>query len=117
MTKKKQIIFSSLLGIVLLGVIFWPKHREVEPLDEVDVTDSVEVQEIVYKYGIPIDDYDVDFGVVGRNQNLSSILDRHGVGKRKVYQLTEASKMFLMSGRSEAGRLTPYFPAGIVCRR
>lgn len=92
MTKKKQIIFSSLLGIVLLGVIFWPKHREVEPLDEVDVTDSVEVQEIVYKYGIPIDDYDVDFGVVGRNQNLSSILDRHGVGKRKVYQLTEASK-------------------------
>lgn len=64
MTKKKQIIFSSLLGIVLLGVIFWPKHREVEPLDEVDVTDSVEVQEIVYKYGIPIDDYEVDFGVV-----------------------------------------------------
>lgn len=92
MTKKKQIIFSSLLGIVLLGVIFWPKHREVEPLDEVDVVDSVEVQEIVYKYGIPVDDYDVDFGVVNRNQNLSTILDRHGVGKKKVYQLTEASK-------------------------
>lgn len=92
MTKKKQIIFSSLLGIVLLGVIFWPKHREIEPLDEVDVVDSVEVREIVYKYGIPVDDYDVDFGVVNRNQNLSSILDRHGVGRKKVYQLTEASK-------------------------
>lgn len=92
MTKKKQIIFSSLLGIVLLGVIFWPKHREEEPLDEVEVVDSVEVREIVYKYGIPVDDYDVDFGVVNRNQNLSSILDRHGVGKKKVYQLTEASK-------------------------
>lgn len=92
MTKKNQIIFSSLLGVVLLGVIFWPKHRETEPLDEVDVTDSVEVREIVYKYGIPVDDYDVDFGIVNRNQNLSSILDRHGVGKRKVYHLTEASK-------------------------
>lgn len=117
MTKKKQIIFSSLLGIVLLGVIFWPKHREVEPLDEVDVTDSIEVQEIVYKYGIPVDDYDVDFGVVNRNQNLSSILDRHGVGKKKVYQLTEASKKSLMCGKSGADRLMPYFQVGTVCRK
>lgn len=92
MTKKKQIIFSSLLGIVLLVVIFMPKHREVESLDEVDVTDSTEVQEIVYKYGIPMDHYDVDFGVVKRNQNLSSILDKHGVGRKKVYDLTQASR-------------------------
>lgn len=93
MTKKKQIIFSSLLGIVLLVVIFMPKGREeAESLDEVDVTDSTEVREIVYKYGIPLDDYEVDFGVVKRNQNLSTILDRHGVSGRQVHELVQASK-------------------------
>ena len=60
MSKKKQIIFSSLLGIVLLVVIFMPKKETTEPLDEIEVTDSLEVKEITYKYGIPIDDYDVD---------------------------------------------------------
>lgn len=55
MTKKKQIIFSSLLGIVLLVVIFIPKREEDSGvLDEVEVTDSTEVKEIVYKYGIPL---------------------------------------------------------------
>lgn len=92
MTKKKQIIFSSLLGIVLLVVIFIPKHEDVGPLDEVEVTDSVEVQEIVYKYGIPIDDYDVDFGIVKPNQSLSTILQKHGMSLREVFRLTEKAK-------------------------
>ncbi|OKZ45770.1 MAG: hypothetical protein BHV68_00015 [Bacteroidales bacterium 43_8] len=38
MSKKKQIIFSSLLGIVLLVVIFMPKKETTEPLDEIEVT-------------------------------------------------------------------------------
>lgn len=92
MTKKKQIIFSSLLGLVLLGVIFIPKNRDLESLDEVDVTDSTQVMEIVYKYGIPLNNYEVDFGVVKRNQNLSTILERHGVGSKQVHDLSLACK-------------------------
>lgn len=92
MTKKKQIIFSSLLGGVLLVVIFWPKNREIELLDEVEVVDSAEVKEIVYKYGIPIDDYEVDYGVVQRNQSLSTILQKHGLSVRQVHQLSEKAK-------------------------
>ena len=82
MTKKKQIIFSSLLGVVLLVVIFWPKNREIELLDEVEVVDSAEVKEIVYKYGIPIDDYEVDYGVVQRNQSLSTKIGRASCRER-----------------------------------
>lgn len=92
MTKKKQIIFSALLGVVLLVVIFMPKIRETESLDEVEVTDSVEVQEIVYKYGIPIDDYDVDYGIVKRNQSLSVILEKHGLSVGEVHRLTQKTK-------------------------
>lgn len=93
MKKKQQVIFSSVLGIILLAVIFMPKERkEAESLDEVDVTDSVEVQEIVYKYGIPLNDYDVDYGVVKRNQSLSTLLTTHGLSGRQVHELAERSK-------------------------
>ena len=92
MTKKKQIIFSSILGIILLVVIFIPKNWEGESLDEFDVTDSTEVKEIVYKYGIPVDDYDVDYGFVKPNQSLSVILERHGLSVGNVHQLTEKAK-------------------------
>lgn len=108
MTKKKQIIFSSLLGIILLVVIFIPKGENTEEvLDEVEVTDSTEVKEIVYKYGIPIDDYDVDYGFVKPNQSLSVILQKHGLSVSQVHRLVEKSKgVFdvrnLQSGKSYA---------------
>jgi len=92
MSKKKQIIFSSLLGIVLLIVIFMPKEETTEPLDEIEVTDSLEVKEITYKYGIPVDDYDVDYGIVKKNQSLSAILQKHGLPVREVHRLVEKSK-------------------------
>lgn len=92
MTKKKQILFSSLLGIILLIVIFMPKKENPVVLDEVEVTDSLEVQEIVYKYGIPVDDYDVDYGVVRTNQSLSTILEKHGLSVSEVYRLSEKAK-------------------------
>ena len=86
LSKKKQIIFSASLGIILLLVIFYPKNREGIPLDEVEITDSTEVEEIVYKYGIPVDDYDIDYGIVERNQSLSVILEKHGLSAKKVYE-------------------------------
>lgn len=92
MSKKKQILFSTLLGVILLVVIFVPKNRDTEPLDEVEVTDSVEVKEIVYKYGIPVDDYDVDYGFVKPSQSLSVILGNHGLSIGDVYRLSEKSK-------------------------
>lgn len=91
MTKKKQIIFSSLLGVVLLVVIFMPRG-EGDSLDEVDVTDSLEVQEIVYKYGIPVADYDVDYGFVRPNQSLSTILEKHGLAAGDIHKLGEKAK-------------------------
>ena len=93
MTKRKQIIFSSALGIVLLVVIFFPHRKnEVESLDEVEVVDSAGVEEIVYRYGIPMNDYEVDFGVVKKNQSLSAILAGHGLTGRQIHKLSTDSK-------------------------
>lgn len=110
MKTKKQIIFSSLLGIILLVVIFMPKKRtEVESLDEVDVTDSVEVQEIVYKYGIPLSDYDVDYGVVKRNQSLSTILETHGLTGRQVHDLAQSAKGIFDVRKIRGGQSYAFF--------
>jgi len=110
MTKKKQIIFSSVLGIVLLVVIFMPKQRgEMDSLDEVEVTDSTEVEEIVYRYGIPMNDYDVDYGVVKRNQSLSVILGAHGLNGREIHELSEKSKKVFDVRRIREGQAYAFF--------
>lgn len=92
MTKKRQIVFSSLLGIVLLVVVFMPKEWNGESLDEVDITDSTEIKEITYKYGIPVNDYEIDFGVVKPNQSLSTILETHGLTTGQIHELGVKSK-------------------------
>ena len=47
LSKKKQILFSALLGVILLVVIFISKRRDITTLDEVEMTDTAEVQESV----------------------------------------------------------------------
>lgn len=109
MTKKKQIIFSSLLGIVLLVVIFIPKNWETESLDEVEVTDSTEVKEIVFRYGIPVNDYDVDFGIVKKNQSLSTILQGHGLSSGQIHELGLKSKPIFDLRRIKSGQAYAVF--------
>lgn len=94
-----------------------PKKETTEPLDEIEVTDSLEVKEITYKYGIPIDDYDVDYGIVKRNQSLSTILQKHGLSVGEVHRLVENPKMSSMYVRSGAIRLMRYLPPETVYRR
>ena len=61
---------AVLVGIIGLFLIFRPKPRMNDSLDEVEVTDSVEVKEIVCKYGIPVDHYDISYGIVQPNRTF-----------------------------------------------
>ena len=82
-----------MFALVALATLFIPLNREAsEPLDEVTVTDSSEVETISYKYGIPEDDYNVKYGIVKPRQNLSHILTDHGLSLRDVHNLNERSK-------------------------
>ena len=87
--KKYPFVFGLLLAVAALLLIFLPKRTAGDMLDEVQLTDSVEVEEIVYKYGIPTDDYEVDYGIVKPGQNLSYILADHGLSHRTVHQVNE----------------------------
>ena len=58
-------VFGISAGVLMvlfagLGIATWiNKEESRKALDEVEVTDSAEVSEIVYKYGIPVDNYNV----------------------------------------------------------
>ena len=93
MNKQKKIILVLVTVAVALVVVLLavnncrPAENEGQPLDEVDVTDSVEVEEITYKYGIPVDEYNVKYGIVRSNQNLSFILSDNGLSARNIHDL------------------------------
>lgn len=81
-----------LVGIFMaagLGFRFLIDSSADKELDEVAVTDSVEVEEIVYKYGIPVDRYNVRYGIVQPRQNLSVILSEHGLSSGTIHSLNE----------------------------
>ena len=63
--KKLWLITLPLFVAVVLVLTFFPVNYEDRgTFDEVEVTDSVEVQEMVCEYGIPVDRYDVHYGIV-----------------------------------------------------
>lgn len=86
------------VGVVVAAVcvaVGWRLGRgnqEAGALDEVEVTDSVEMEEVVCKYGIPVDEYDINYGIVKPGQNLSYILADHGLSQRQIHQLNEKTK-------------------------
>lgn len=90
--KKYSLAIGLLLVVAVLLLVFLPKRTADDMLDEVELTDSVEVEEIVYKYGIPTDDYEVDYGIVRPGQNLSYILSDHGLSHREVHRVNERAK-------------------------
>lgn len=91
-SRKIRIGLAVLVGIIGLFLIFCPKPRITDSLDEVEVTDSVEVEEIVCKYGIPVDRYDISYGIVQPNQNLSYILGDYGLSSKDIHELNEKAK-------------------------
>ena len=89
MNKQKKIILALVaVAVVLVAVLtvnnYRPIENEEQSLDEVEVTDSAEVEEITYKYGIPVDKYNVKYGIVKPNQNLSFILSDHGLSAQNI---------------------------------
>lgn len=89
--KKTRILVAVAIVVVALFLTLYPRFGNIASLDEVEV-DSAGVKEIVYKYGIPVDRYDVKYGIVQPHKNLSHILNSHGVPLRTVHKLSEKAK-------------------------
>lgn len=108
--KKLWLVALPVFVAVATALLFLPTYREGEgDLDEVAVTDSAEVQEMVYEYGIPADRYRVQYGIVQPRQNLGSILGEHGVSTGTVHHLDEKARGVFDVRRIRSGQAYALF--------
>lgn len=108
--KKLWLVALPVFAAVATALLFLPTYREGEgDLDEVAVTDSAEVQEMVYEYGIPADRYRVQYGIVQPRQNLGSILGEHGVSTGTVHHLGEKARGVFDVRRIRSGQAYALF--------
>ena len=108
--KKLWLVALPVFVAVATVLLFLPTYREGEgDLDEVAVTDSAEVQEMVYEYGIPADRYRVQYGIVQPRQNLGSILGEHGVSTGTVHHLGEKARGVFDVRRIRSGQAYALF--------
>lgn len=108
--KKLWLVALPVFVAVATALLFLPTYRDGEgDLDEVAVTDSAEVQEMVYEYGIPADRYRVQYGIVQPRQNLGSILGEHGVSTGTVHHLGEKARGVFDVRRIRSGQAYALF--------
>ena len=114
MNKQKKIVLALVaVAVVLVAVLTVNNYRSMESeeqsLDEVEVTDSAEVEEITYKYGIPVDKYNVKYGIVKPNQNLSFILSDHGLSAQNIHDLNLKTEGIFDVRKIRSGRAYAMF--------
>ena len=118
MKKTKWIWIWAAIGLVLGIIIFWPGNRgnkeailDANAVEE--VVDTTEQQQIHYKYGIPDENFIIEEGIVGKNENLSLILSKYKVRLKSMkspnaartsltYEVSEEVKTTLFSWHKTA---------------
>lgn len=110
--KNKKLIIGIVVAAVAIAAavsLFFVNRKVEQPLNDIAVSDSAEVQEIVYKYGIPVDRYNVMYGIVEPNQNLSYILSKLGLNGVEIHRLTEKCDTVFDVRRIRSGQAYAFF--------
>ncbi|WP_372641239.1 peptidoglycan DD-metalloendopeptidase family protein [Ancylomarina sp.] len=86
-----------IIPVLILAGLFFVKNRndiELTPADKAKpvLIDSVHNQEVNYKYGFPIDNFQLEEYKVKRNQTLSVILDQHKVSSKLIHEIAQKAK-------------------------
>jgi len=84
-----SILFSLAIGAGFSCSCKQNKGRENENINQ---KDSVTIEAPVLKYGLPVDSFYIEEGIVRPNQHLSHILGSYGVGMGIVDQIARSSK-------------------------
>lgn len=82
------VVLCVVLGVILLKVMFSSAIREEGGVMELGLS----VDTTLYEYGIPISMYDVTENRVGRGEFFSTILNKHGLSQKTIYDISQKSK-------------------------
>lgn len=105
---KIQYLIFLVLALALTVFFFYRNKTDIElsVADEVapDLIDSVQNQEINYKYGFPIDNFFSEEFEVKRNQTLSDILSKQGVSAKQIHDIAQKAEDVFNVRRIRSGK-------------
>jgi len=102
----KKYIIIAFAGVFILSGTLWLvfggdlKKKEIIP--EQEAVSHIERQ-IEFRYGIPVDSFEVITGTIRRNELLGTILQSYGVTARQVYDISNLPREILDSRKIKAG--------------
>ncbi len=91
----KRNLIAIILGMGLVGVMsqFLSCASKTDTKNELPIQDTLEVvNEPLLKYGLPVDSFVIESGIVKNNQYLSQILNARGVGMGTIDQIARKSR-------------------------
>ncbi len=101
----------SLAGLAFLFVVnsFFSCKSKPEQKSEVIILDTVITVEPVFKYGLPVDSFLIETGVVKSNEYLSQILNTRGVGMGTIDKIARKSKSIFDVRKIKSGNTFTIF--------
>lgn len=111
MNWKKWIWPAVLLvvAVVTIVMISGRKNSGEVDLPKPSETKQTEIPQPVYRYGIPIDSFNMEDYTVKKNQNLSEILLARGISYARIDELARESKAVFDVRKIKAGRPCTFF--------
>ncbi len=91
-TKLVRLIFAGMMLVFVTGQFFSCTTNKSKKAEETIKDTIVEVEEPVLMYGLPVDSFNVENGIVKNNQYLSQILNTRGVGMGTIDKIARKSK-------------------------
>jgi len=93
-----RIPLKNIIIVIIAALAIWflvvkcSSSKELANEESQVLVDTTEAQQVHLKYGLPIDDFEVETSVVKKRQSLSTILGKYGVNSAKVYEICQKSK-------------------------
>lgn len=91
-SKKALIILSIvfIIAIVILSIMYINNNRMLKT-EEIVAADTITIieEDTVYKYGLPIESFNVTYNTIRQGQTLAEVFHSYGMSAQKVYNLTQ----------------------------
>ena len=98
-----------IVGFVFFASSFFSCQNKREQKAEVIILDTVIAVEPIFKYGLPVDSFLIETGVVKSNQYLSQILNARGVGMGTIDKIARKSKSVFDVRKIKSGNVFTVF--------
>ncbi|NOR76704.1 MAG: peptidoglycan DD-metalloendopeptidase family protein [Draconibacterium sp.] len=101
----------SLVGLVFMFIVnsFFSCKSKPEQKSKIIILDTVIAVEPVYKYGLSVDSFLIETGVVKSNEYLSQILNTRGVGMGTIDKIARKSKSIFDVRKIKSGNTFTIF--------